>query len=347
MAGQFELGAKHQEVAKNTQALVAELGDNANPKEKIKSYLDKFNALFDDKLGMAVALEEIAKQDSLVANVLAEQACFGEIMKKYGSAEAEQALSNGETIALLCLEPGFSCLKDLRTKAVKVQDGWKVSGVKLISEEQLYADKYLVFAKDEEDVIRLFALQEQNIKVSEESKLVSNSKITLNQAEISTEIKNECCIGAINDDFENMLTLARTMVAAVAVGIGHSALSNSIQVVKQTKNAQGESISSSQSLQFTLADLFSEVEGSRMLTYYSADSIDKGCPSIKLASMAKVKASEAAASTAVETLHIFGNVGFVSNKDLSLLQRANDSRVKGGTNRVQKSQIYQYMLAKK
>lgn len=352
MAGQFELGPKHEQVAKNTQELVKKIEDEAckagkNLKEVIKSYLPEYENLYDDYLGMIVAIEEIAKQDSLTASVLADQITFKEVMKAYGNVAADQVLAGNQTIGLLCLEPGYTCFGDLQTRASKTQNGWQLSGTKLISNEQLYSDKYMIFARDEEDKVRLFAVTEEEVKVKEGEKFVSSAKIALNQAEINLQLQDACCVGLVNDNFEKIQTIARTLIAAVAVGIGHSAVANSIQVAKETKKTNGDAISTSQSLQFTLADMFTEVEGSRMLTYLSADSMDKGNPSVKIASMAKVKASEAATSTATEALHIFGNVGFISNKDLSLVQRATDCRIKGGTNRNQRRSIYQYMLAKK
>jgi len=359
MAGQYELSDKHLNCIKRTQDMISAVEEisarnDKNPKEKIKQYLSRSfgllpseSEIYNDYLGMVVSLEEIAKKDSLSAYILADQITFRNIMKDYGKCKADEVLTKGETIGLLCLEPGFSTFKDIQTKAVKTQNGWQLSGVKLISSEQIYSDKYLIFAKDEESKIRLFTIIEEDIKITEIAKSISSSQIIINQAEISTEIKDENCVGVINDNFEKVLTLARTLIATIAVGIGHSALISSIQTAKETKNAQGESVSTSQNIQFTLADMFSELESGRMLTYYSADSIDKGKPSIKIASMAKVKASEAAAQLALETVHILGNIGFIANSDLTLIQMAMDSRVKGGTNRIQKAQIYEYMLAKK
>lgn len=347
MSGQYELGPKHTGCLNKAKELISEITDENNPKQRVKEYLTKIDTTYDDYLGMAVVLEEIAKQDSVSAYILADQFVFNEIMKSYGSCSPDTVVKKGETIGLLCLEPGYTGIQDIQTKAVKTANGWQVQGVKLISNEQIYSDKYLIFAKDEEGKIRLFPVIEDDIKINETKKSISCSDVILNQAEINLEIKDDTCIGLINDNYEKVQTIARTLIAAVAVGIGHSALINSIQTAKETKNHAGQSISTSQSLQFTLADMFAEIEGARMLTYYSADNIDKGKPNIKIASMAKVKASEAAASAAMKTLHILGNIGFIANKDTSLIQRAVDSQIKGGTNRIQKAQIYEYMLAKK
>lgn len=330
MSGQFELGSNHQECIKKTKELISECNN-------VQDYLTKSAGIYNDYLGMTLYLEEIAKQDAASAYVLADQIVYKELTQKEPSGIA----------GILCSEPGFSNINEIQTKAVKVEGGWQLNGVKLISNEQINSDQFLVFARDEEDRIGLFAVSKDNVKVEEVQKAVSSSNVSLNQAKIEANLSNDANIGFLNDDFERVMTIARTFVAAIAVGIGHSALIKSIETAKTTKNAKGEALSTSQSMQFTLADMFSPIEGARMLTYMSADSIDKGMPNIKFAAMAKVQASDAAAKAALDSLHLFGNIGFVSNIDNCFLLKAVESQVKGGTNRVQKAQIYEYMLAKK
>jgi|GEM_PF-1678387 len=359
MTGQFELGKKHFECIKKTGELISETNNNLpsdkSPKEVVKNYLSKSfgtllsdNEIYNDYLGMIVSFEEMSKQDSLSAYILADQIIFREILKKYAKANAEDYLEKGETVSLLCMESGFTGLNDLQTRAVKTVNGWQVEGAKLISNEQIYSDKYLIFARDEENKIRLFLVPEDTMPAEEYEKTVSDSKIVFNKIKISHNFKDEQNIAVINDDFENILGLARTLIASISVGIAHSALVKGIEVVKETKNAKGETLSQSQNIQFNLADMFSEVESARMLTYYAADTMDKGKNNVKLASMAKIKASEAANRVTMEALHLFGNIGFIATNDFApLIQRSVDSRVKGGTNRLQKAQIYEYMLAKK
>ncbi len=356
MTGQFDLGARHLDCIKKTQELIDKnLSPDLNPKEVIKNYLGGGfgtlpgeNEIYGDYLGLIVSIEEISKHDSLSAYILADQVIFREILKTYTGLKAEDCINKGETVNLLCMESGFSGFKNLKTTAAKTAEGWQVEGTKLVSNEQLYSDKFVIFAKDEENKVRLFTIHESDIRIEESSKTISSSKIVFNQVKLSHNLKEEQCIATIEDNFEKVLTVARTLIAAISVGIGHSSLVKGIEVVKETKNSAGESVSTSQGVQFTLADMFTEVESARMLAYYSADSIDKGKINIKLASMAKVKASEAANSVTMETLHLFGNVGFIANTDFApLIQRSVDSRVKGGTNRLQRTQIYEYMLAKK
>ncbi len=359
MTGQFDLGSKHLDCVKKTKDLILEIEknqeENKTPQKVINDYFSKSFGLlpsesevYNDYLGMIVCLEEISKQDSFSSYMLLDQIIFREILKTYTDIKAEEVLKSGEIVSLLCMESGFSGIKDLQTKASKTADGWQVEGIKFISNEQLYSDKFIVFAKDEENKIRLFIIQKENLEIKETEKTISSSKIVFNQVKIDHSLKEDQNIAVINDNFEQIHTIARTLIAAVSVGIAHSSLVRGIEVARTAKNSKNESLSMSQNIQFTLADMFSELEAARMLTYYSADSIDKGKPNIKIASMAKVKASEAAKNVTMESLSLLGNIGFIANTDFApLIQRSVSGQVKGGTNRIQRSQIYEYMLAKK
>ena len=360
MTGQFELGSKHLEKAKTAKEFISEVeagftGDR-NPKEVIKKYLEKTygnlpseSEVYNGFLGAILSIEEIAKQDALSAYMLLDQMVFRQILAKYSDLKAEDILAQDETISLLCMESGFSGVDSIQTKAVKTATGWQITGSKIISNEQLYSDKFLVFAKDEEGKLRLFVVPEEDVVVEEMEKTFASTKTVFNQINLEISLEDKRNVATFSDKGEDILALARTLIAAVSVGIAHNSLIKGIEVVKTTKDANNNSVSTSQSAQFTLADMFSELEAARMLTYYSADSMDKATFNIKIASMAKVKASEAAANVTMETMQLLGNVGFIANTEdfAPLIQRSSDCRIKGGTNRTHKTQIYEYMLAKK
>jgi len=64
--------------------------------------------------------------------------------------------------------------------------------------------------------------------------------------------------------------------------------------------------------------------------------------------MAKIQASNAATKVSVEALQVLGNVGYLATNDFAdSIKAALNCQIKGGTNRVQKNQLYGYMLAKK
>ena len=352
MSGQFELGSAHLEY--KNQAVAAMTGITVqNSNEVIKElykksfgFLPADNTVYKDYLGLVVSMEEIAKINPDAASLLVDQIVFQELLNGYGTANSKNLFNINEIIAVLCLEPGVSILGSLNTKAVKTSTGWNVQGKKSISKEQQNADKFVVFAKDEEEKTRVFIVSKVN--VNKLNKTIAGSNISLGQAEINADLTEKDCIAVINDNYERVMSIARTLVASVAVGIGHSALVSATAACKETKGTDGQAISNKQSAQFTLADMFGELEAGRILTYYSANLIDSNNTNIKQATMAKVQATDAAASISLQALQILGNMGYIADTDFAnMMQAAVNTQIKGGTNRVQKNLIYQYMLAKK
>lgn len=354
MAGQFELGSKHIECMKLANQNISEIQET-NLKEIAKKMLEKTygflpseSQVYDDYLGLTVALEEIAKVAPGAASILADQVLIREIFKAYGNNNANAVLNSKETVGILCSESGLASISNISTKAVRNNGQWTISGTKQICNEQLSSDSYLVFAQDEEGLIRLFIVPEEKISIEVVNKNIASAKISIGKAVINVNLNESAHVGVISDEFEYVQTVARTIVAATSVGLAHSALITSIGVAKEVKNDEGQAISSSQNIQFTLADMFAEIEASRMLTYYSANSIDENKANIKLATMAKIKASDISAKSSIDALHILGNIGYVANTEFAeIVLRAVDNQVKGGTNRTQMSKIYQYMLARK
>jgi alkylation response protein AidB-like acyl-CoA dehydrogenase len=349
MAGQFELGTKHLECMKLASQNLSEAGNSVSAMlQKTYGQLPSESQVYDDYLGLTVAIEEIAKTSPETASVLSDQVVIREIFKAYGNSNAAAILESGSTLGILCSEPGMSSVSTITTKATRNNGEWTINGIKQICNEQLSADNYVIFAQDEEDVIRLFVVSKSQITVNTVNKQIASAKVSLCQANINVTLSESSHVGDVTDEFEFVQTVARTLVAATSVGIAHSALLASISVGKEVKNSQGQALSQSQNIQFTLADMFAEIEASRMLTYLSANSIDEKKASVKYATMAKVKASDIAAKSSVDALHLLGNIGYVANTDFAnVIMRAVEGQVKGGTNRTQMSQIYQYMLAKK
>lgn len=355
MADQFELGSKHLECMKIARQNISEV-KSTDAKEIAKEmlsetygFLPSESLVYDDYLGMTAAVEEIAKVSPQVASILVDQIIVKEIVKAYGNNEACSFLSsNDEITGILCSESGVDSINNISTKVTGNVGNRLITGTKQISSEQLSADKYMVFAKDEEGLIRLFIIPRKMINIKTVDKKIASSSVSLSLAEINAKVEDNALAATVNDEFEYIQTVARTLIAAVSVGIAHSALITGIGTAKEVRNPKGQPISTSQNIQFTLADMFAEIEASRMLTYLSADSIDANKASIKLASMAKVKASDIAAKSSVDVLYLLGNIGYVADVNFAgIIMSAVNCQIKGGTNRIQTAQIYQYMLAKK
>jgi alkylation response protein AidB-like acyl-CoA dehydrogenase len=354
MAGQFEIGSKHLEYKKLASTTIEEIKSN-NYNEIVKTLTKKSfcstpskEAVYDDYLAAVVSIEEIAKVVPQAASMMVDQMIAQEIITRFGTSETKAACTQDAIYSVLCSEPGLSTISSIKTTAIKSATGWNLQGKKSITAEQLNSDKFIVFAKDEQEKVRIFLLPKSKLNVNQVNKTIAGSNVTLNQLSIEQEVPENACIAILTEEYEKVQCIARTYIAAVSLGIAHTAIVSSITTSKEVKGAENLAISNTQSIQFTLADMYAELDAAKMLTYLSANLIDNNKANIKYATMAKVQATDSAASVSMQALQIIGNLGYIANTDFAdAIQVAINQQIKGGTNRVQKNQIYQHMLAKK
>ena len=105
------------------------------------------------------------------------------------------------------------------------------------------------------------------------------------------------------------LAVGRIGMAIGAVGLARAALEAAVPYSKQREQF-GKPISSFQAIQFMLADMATEVDAARLLTWRAAWLRDQGKPFEKEAAMAKLYASEVAMRTATKAVQIFGGYGY-------------------------------------
>src|SRR5712672_2134214 len=128
----------------------------------------------------------------------------------------------------------------------------------------------------------------------------------------------------------------RIGIAAQAVGLAQGALDDSIKYAKQRK-AFGKSIGEFQAIQWMLADMQTEIEAARGLTYYAAWLKDSGKLMGSAASKAKLYASEMVNRVVYKAVQIHGSVGYSRETDVERMYR--DARVVSiyeGTSEIQR-----------
>lgn len=136
---------------------------------------------------------------------------------------------------------------------------------------------------------------------------------------------------------------SRLGIAAQAVGIHRRALELAVEYAKERQQF-GVPIAQHQAIQFKIASIANELEAARMLTYYAALE-DKGRQAGRLASQAKLYASEAANRACWESLQIHGGNGFCEDYEIARLYR--DVRVTTiyeGTSEMQRMVIARHLL---
>ena len=136
------------------------------------------------------------------------------------------------------------------------------------------------------------------------------------------------------------LDQSRPGVAAQAVGIAQGALDKAIEYSRERKQF-GKSISSFQGMQFLLADMATQVEAARALTYAAARAIDGGEKDVsRMSAMAKVFASDTAMKVTTDAVQVFGGYGYMKEYPVEKMMRdAKITQIYEGTNQIQREVI--------
>ena len=135
--------------------------------------------------------------------------------------------------------------------------------------------------------------------------------------------------------FLSTLEVGRISIAALSVSLIRAALELATDYAKQRRQF-GQPISSFQAIQFKLADIATELEASRWLTYRAAALRDQGKPFAREAAMAKLKASRTAMWAATEAVQIFGGVGYMIDSPIArFFCDAKVLEIGEGTNEIQ------------
>ena len=141
------------------------------------------------------------------------------------------------------------------------------------------------------------------------------------------------------------LDTSRPGVAAQAVGIAQGALDCALDY-SRTRVQFGQPISSFQAIQHMLADMGTQIEAARALTYSVARMADAGVKSMsKESAMAKLFASDVAMKVAVDAVQIMGGYGYMRDYPVEKFMRdAKITQIYEGTNQIQRNVIAANMI---
>ena len=119
------------------------------------------------------------------------------------------------------------------------------------------------------------------------------------------------------------LNVERLILAAIMLGIGERAFDDALAYVKERRQF-GRPIGSFQALQHRLADLATELEAARLMTYWVAAKVDEDPDRMlpREASMVKLFVTETAQKAALEGMQMMGGYGYSSEYDMERLVRA-------------------------
>ncbi|MDO8189211.1 acyl-CoA dehydrogenase family protein [Conexibacter sp. JD483] len=249
-----------------------------------------------------------------------------ELKKEYLGRLTEEPL-----LASFCLtEPDAgSDVSGMKTTAVKKGDKWVINGSKCFITNGTYANFYTVYAKTDKDAghrgISAFIVpRDAGVVVDKkEDKMGQRASNTATISFNDVEIPADHLIGEENKGFKlAMMTLDRTRpgVAAMATGIARAAMEFAIDYSKERVQF-GVPIAMHQAIQFMIADMATDVEASRLLTWKAATQLDNGERNTLVSSHAKRFAADAAMRVATDAVQVYGGYGFIKEYPVEKLMR--------------------------
>lgn len=314
-----------------------------------------------DYLSYVMAVEEISRacaSTGAIVMVHNSLAC-GPILE-FGTEEQKKkylpALCGGELGCFSLSEPeSGSDAASITATAAKKNGGYVVNGIKSWVTNGSEAGLAILFARTDKSKksrgITAFAVDLDTPGVSSgksESKLGIKATSTSQLVFEDCELSSDSVLGEEGEGFSiamKSLDAGRIAVAAQAVGIARAALDASVEYSTRRK-AFGRTISGFQGIQFTLADMATEIEASRLLAQRAAAMKDAGADISKLSAMAKLHASETAMRVATKAVQVHGGNGYTTDYPVERHFRdAKITEIYEGTSEIQRMVIARQLLA--
>ena len=312
------------------------------------------------RLDSAIVFEQLAAGDVSHTAMMTIHNMATWMIDRYGDdtvrAKYVPRLTASELIASYCLtEPGSgSDAASLTTKAIRDGDDYILNGTKTFISGAGWSDVYVTMARTSDDGakgVSCFVIEKGTEGLSfgaNEKKMGWNAQPTAQVIFEDCRIPAENRVGAEGDGFKfamSGLDGGRINIGACSLGGAQKALDASMQYTKERKQF-GKSISDFQNTQFMLADMATELEASRLMTYRAADMLDKKLPNAGSAcAMAKRFTTDLCSKIANDALQLHGGYGYLSEYEIEQIVR--DLRVHQileGTNQIMRMIVSRSLL---
>jgi butyryl-CoA dehydrogenase len=314
-----------------------------------------------DALSAAIILEEVARVDAAVALLIGSHnsLCSGHILA-VGSDDQKRTflppLARGEKLGAWALtEPGSgSDAGAMRTRAVLEGDSWVIRGDKQFITQGSTAGTYVIMASTDPSRgtkgISAFVVTRDapGLNVGKiEKKLGVRASDTAALHFDDMKVPRESLLGMVNEGFKDVLAVlagARIGMAALAVGIAQGALDEALSYAKKRRQF-GKPILEYQAIQWMLADMATEIDAARLLAHKAATLKDNGQPFLRMASQAKLHASEVAVRATSKAIQIHGGYGYLKDSPVERFYRdAKLCEIGEGTSEIQRMVIARDLL---
>ncbi|HET7815512.1 MAG TPA: acyl-CoA dehydrogenase family protein [Candidatus Baltobacteraceae bacterium] len=313
-----------------------------------------------DYVSYARAIEELARVDAGTAVTVSVHSMICMAILKLGSEDQRKKylpkLAQEDAIAAFALtEPDAgSDAAAIRGTAKKTADGYVLNGRKQWCTNGKYSSVIMAMFRTGEGARSISAFLVDNdlpgIAVERVTdKLGIHTSNTCDIAFDNVEVPQAALLGEEGSGLSNALTAltgGRIGIAAQACGILAACLDESVKFAKE-RIAFGKPIGSYEGVSFKIAQMATDLDAARMLTYRAAALYDAGKPLATEASKAKLFASTAARKHAAEALQIHGGYGYTTEFPVERYYRdAKITEIYEGTSEIQQIVIARSLLGK-
>jgi alkylation response protein AidB-like acyl-CoA dehydrogenase len=315
-----------------------------------------------DMLGRVVVTEELWRADPGIGSAIGSAGFGTSMILEYGDEWMKEEwlprIASGDSASSTCIsEPAHgSNVAGMETSAEKDGDEWVLNGNKMWITNGTVADLAVVMAKTDPGAghrgITAFLVPTDT--PGYESTKIDN-KLGIRASDLGeiqlddVRVPERNVVGEVDKGFYQLMDFfasGRTGVASQAVGAAQGALDAAKEYAGEREQFD-QKISEFQAIRHKIADMATNTEAARSLTYRAAGAIDEGAEdeAVRFASMAKLFASETAVDVADEGLQVHGGAGYVTDHPAERFYR--DSRITKiyeGTSEIQKNIIADRLL---
>ena len=315
-----------------------------------------------DFLSYILVLEELSRGDAGVGVTVAVHTSATTLpLLTFGTDGQRERfvppLARGEQLGAFALtEPGSgSDAGSLRTSAVPDGDGWVLNGSKQWITNGSRAGTFVLFARTDPTTsgargVSCFVLDAEHVRITrEEEKLGLHSSTTSDLVLEDARVDRDRLLHEEGRGFRvAMATLdgGRIGIAAQAIGIAQAAY-DVARAYALDREQFGRRIGDFQAIQWKLADMVTEIDAARLLTYRAAWLKQEGRPHAADGAKAKLFASEMARRQTAEAIQILGGYGYTREFPVERYYRdAKITEIYEGTSEIQRLVIARSILGR-
>ncbi len=270
---------------------------------------------------LAKACANTALQVSIQGMVCEGIRLFGDDQQKNGFLK-ENGLVEGKSLAAFALtEPCCgSDANSIQTKAQLSGNDYIINGTKTLITSPGEADFILLFARTDKGISSfIFSVKTPGFNVAKVIHKLGFRGHRLSEVHLDNcKVPKESLLGKEGKGLEHakhILNSGRITIAAIALGIAQAAYEKAL-VYSNDRKTFGKSISEHQLVQEKLADMVTEINAARLLTYYSAHLKDKGKNIVSEVTQAKLFSTEMALRVCDKAIQIHGGYGYTDEYDI-------------------------------